>query len=482
MSVGLDAGFSFFEESLEREEVTSEIDEESIWRKLNLNGYLKNETAYRFAHDRAFTKIRNTISLNSEYPVSENSHVYLSVWGYYDLVYDLLEYDTISPGRDQDIKVTIENANRPRREKDNAGFDIREFYFDWYLDHVDVRIGKQFVVWGVFEGVRITDEINPQDFRELILPELLDFRVPLWKVKIDYSNDDHNLQLLWIPDIQFHKFAPPGSEWELTQDPCLPDAEGNRFCDARGMIEPESFRLENSEIGLRYTTQVWDAEISFSYFYTWDDFPVLFRHVDLTRQSNPVFFPTYSRIHMYGSTFEKQIGPVILKSEMAYVTGKYFAINNVDQDFDLFLDHHGELKKDHLRWGVGADFIVGGWDLAFTFVEWKIFDYEEGIVIDEHDHTLNLFVRRSFPEKSVTFQMLYIYMVNFKESYIQPKLIFQLTDQFTVTAGADLFFADRIPFENDVNQVNLFATEQRSQFFGEFERHDRAFIEFKYGF
>ena len=304
----------------------------SFWSKWRFTGYLKNETAYRVREPRSITKIRNIAYLNAQYPISKAIKFNYTGWAYYDLAYDLFDYRTIAARSERNSQEPLVFAETLPREKDSPVAETRELYLDFFLKNLDIRAGKQYVVWGVLEGVRITDEINPIDFRELILPDLLDYRIPLWTVKLDHYRGDTTYQLVWIPDIQFHKPAPRGSEWELLQD--IRDDQGTVLTKY-----PKSFALENSELGLKVNTNIFDTEVSLSYFYTWDDFPVIFRtaRVDQTPNNPPILFPTYTRMHMYGTTVVKQVGPVIVKTEVAYVTDKYFGLKNtVDRDGDGF--------------------------------------------------------------------------------------------------------------------------------------------------
>ncbi|RMH11878.1 MAG: tetratricopeptide repeat protein, partial [Gammaproteobacteria bacterium] len=323
---------------------TSETEETAPEKHLFLkdfrfNGYLRNETAYRFREPRSFTKIRNTLNLEVSMPLGSKMSFTASGWAYHDSVYDLFNYDTITARFRREEGQPLVFIEQLSEEKDSDVADLREFYLDVFLSSMDLRIGKQWVVWGVLEGIRIVDEINPYDFRELIMPDLLDFRVPLWTVKADYYSPIGDIELLWIPDVQFHKPAPPGSEWELLQ--AVPNT-----------VTPDRWDLKNSELGIRLSREVLGMDMSFSYFYTWDDFPVIFRRVRLLENEDPIFFPTYTRIHMFGSTFTRQTGPVILKGEIAYVLNKYFGIADIDVEgaFDSngnpkgdgFLDRDGE--------------------------------------------------------------------------------------------------------------------------------------------
>jgi len=283
---------------------------------LDVNGYIKNETAFRYLEPRSFTKIRNIFALNTKYHINDYAELTANGWYYYDFVYDLFDYDTVSARAERDFLQPLNFIEALNEEKDTNVLDLREFYLDIFMDRLDIRVGRQFIVWGVMTGVRIVDEVNPMDFRELILLDLLDYRIPLWSLKLDYYLDDSSLQLLWIPDIKAHRPAPSGSEWEMLQE-------------VPGTVYPESMTLENAEYGIKWSGRLFNTELTFSYFDTWDDFPVIFRKVRVDQVvEDPEFYPTYTRIKMFGTTMQRQIGPTILKGEFAFVKDKYFGTGN----------------------------------------------------------------------------------------------------------------------------------------------------------
>jgi len=446
--------------------------------KINLSGYLKNETAYRYLEPRAFTKIRNTLFLQGNYPFSESMELSFSGRAYYDLAYDLLDYDTISARSERDFLQPLNFIEGLPDGKDSNVAEIRELYLDIFFDNVDIRIGKQFVIWGVMTGVRIVDEINPMDFRELILPDLLDYRIPLWTLKANYYGESNEFELLWIPDIQAHRPAASGSEWELLQE-------------VPGTVYPENFTLENSEYGLKWSRTIFDAEVSLSYFYTWDDFPVIFRRVPVDvvvvngEIESPVFYPEYTQIHMFGSTLQRAFGGQIIKGEFAYVQDKYFGLGIVDDDNDGYIDNLGEIKKDHIRWGVGVDFNLWKTDFSPGFTQWVILDYDDNIIQEEFDSSISLFVRKELPEQGAVFQMLFLYLVSLNETYTKPKITFNVTNQFQIAAGMDIFSGPNSQIgvaAQDGRAVDLLELEQRFQFIGNFSKNDRIFLELKYNF
>lgn len=450
------------------------------WLKgLDVGGYLKNETAFRFSEPRSITKIRNIAHVDGTWEFTPKLRLGFSAWAYHDLAYEFFDYRTISARFARDAEQPLVFIDNLAEEKDSPVAAFRELYLDMYFDDFDLRVGRQFVVWGVLEGVRITDEINPMDFRELILPDLLDYRIPLWTVKADwYTEAGGDLQLLWIPDLRFHEPAPPGSEWELLQR--ITDPEGNDVT----RYPARNFR--NSEFGLRYSTRVLETDVSLSWFYTWDDFPVLFRSAVIGSALEPTFFPAYTRINIYGASAVRPLGAGVLKLEAAYVPDKYFGLrNDSDSDGDGFLDSQGVLQRRHLRWGLGYEFVRWGIDFAPAITQWVILGHDDRMIQDRLDTSLTLFLRKPMPEHSMVFQMLAIALINMEELYLKPKLILDVTDHFQIAAGLDLFFGkpSRLGIGGGTSPITGGNTiEQNAQFFGNFRDNDRVFAEFRYTF
>lgn len=69
---------------------------------------------------------------------------------------------------------------------------VREFYFDTSLLGLDFRLGKQQVVWGTADGIKLLDILNPTDFRELNQNTSEDSRIPVWMINAEKNFDDGN--------------------------------------------------------------------------------------------------------------------------------------------------------------------------------------------------------------------------------------------------------------------------------------------------
>ena len=46
---------------------------------------------------------------------------------------------------------------------------LREMYIDFFTKKMDIRIGKQQIIWGQADGVFITDVVTPKDLSEFLL-------------------------------------------------------------------------------------------------------------------------------------------------------------------------------------------------------------------------------------------------------------------------------------------------------------------------
>lgn len=74
---------------------------------------------------------------------------------------------------------------------------LRELYVDTKAAGWDVRLGKQQVVWGTADGMKLLDIINPTDYREFSQNAMEDSRIPIWMLNAErYVGDSANVQLI----------------------------------------------------------------------------------------------------------------------------------------------------------------------------------------------------------------------------------------------------------------------------------------------
>ncbi|MBF0447690.1 MAG: RNA polymerase-associated protein rapA [Magnetococcales bacterium] len=87
---------------------------------------------------------------------------------------------------------------------------LRELYLDTSVGAFDLRIGKQQVVWGTADGIKMLDLVNPTDWREFVQNTSEDSRIPLWMIKAETDvGENGNVQFIVS---QHHENTIPGME------------------------------------------------------------------------------------------------------------------------------------------------------------------------------------------------------------------------------------------------------------------------------
>jgi len=74
---------------------------------------------------------------------------------------------------------------------------LRELYMDTKVNDWDLRVGKQQVVWGTADGIKLLDMINPTDWSEFNQNAPADARIPVWMINAEkYLDNGDNVQLI----------------------------------------------------------------------------------------------------------------------------------------------------------------------------------------------------------------------------------------------------------------------------------------------
>ena len=201
---------------------------------------------------------------------------------------------------------------------DHNQAELRELYLDTTIKDSIVILGKQQVVWGKSDGLKVLDIVNPQDFREFILDDFDQSRIPLWTVNAEIPVSDVTLQLLLIPDQTYHEFATAGSSYQFTSPLIIPPIPPGANVVVNPAIRPDDV-LQDADAGFRLSTFTHGWDLTFNYLYHYDDTPVLFRSIDVTTNGlNITIDPQYKRTHLIGGTFSNTFGDLTLRGEVGY--------------------------------------------------------------------------------------------------------------------------------------------------------------------
>ena len=67
---------------------------------------------------------------------------------------------------------------------------LREAYVDAEVNDWSIRAGKQQVVWGTADGMKLLDVINPTDYTEMAQNQMEDSRIPVWMLNAETDTTD----------------------------------------------------------------------------------------------------------------------------------------------------------------------------------------------------------------------------------------------------------------------------------------------------
>jgi len=77
------------------------------------------------------------------------------------------------------------NNDYATNENDTQRDLLREAYIDAEVEGISIRAGKQQVVWGTADGMKLLDAINPTDYTEMAQNQMEDSRIPVWMINAE---------------------------------------------------------------------------------------------------------------------------------------------------------------------------------------------------------------------------------------------------------------------------------------------------------
>ncbi len=183
-----------------------------------LSGELILSTSYNYAHKapdtgktdyRGLSRLRSKVNLELDGIVSQEWSLHLDGHLFYDLSYAI-------KGRD---RYTDEGIDAYEQET-----ELGEAYLQGSLGpDLDLKLGRQIVVWGKSDNLRATDLLNPLDQRELGRVDIEDLRLPVNMIRLDYYTGPWTIGAIAIPEVRFSKTPVKGSDFFPAAAPLPPE-------------------------------------------------------------------------------------------------------------------------------------------------------------------------------------------------------------------------------------------------------------------
>jgi len=369
---------------------------------IDINGYLRQETGVLLDEDTELGLMKNTLNL--------------------DLTY-----------RNDDETIGAKATPFIYHYRNDYEMDLREIYIDLYLDTMDIRIGKQQIIWGKADGVFITDVVSPKDLSEFLTRDFDEIRIGVTSLKLDYYLGNNTFEFVWIPVFKPTVLPSDDSIWAIKK----PIKPNTKIDFSKNDITPS---LENSEIFMKYSLMSSFIDLEFMGGYTWDDDPTLHLNQKVVNGKPQITVtPEHHRLGLLGGSFSKDVGGhFILRGEGAYYYQKYFLLNQPDA-----ITHENTDQRDYIHYLIGID-ITPFWDIytSVQFIQKAILNYDDNIKDDEFDNTLTVLLRKTFLNETLTLEFFSYYSINNEDALIKPKISYKYTDELELTLGAYIFIGD----------------------------------------
>lgn len=461
---------------------------------LTITGYLKNETYIRAWHgpdDIMSSRNVFNLDLDASFPgIPILRRGFIKLRPFYDTVFDW-ENEGTGGG----------SSKLRRHFQDNFGVAddwdplLRECWVDLSLGNLDARLGRQLVSWGKSDGIYMLDLINPFNWRNGCVFEEEDTKIPLWMANFNYHvTSTQILQFLFIPRYVPAHNAFDGHDWTSNVTRWVNDYYEyfDDYFQYMGWgrfgvdIKEPATTFSNSEYGVRWSGMAKGLTYTLNYFYTWSDY--------LTDYPNTGdWYTAYEvkrradRLSIFGGSadycWDSFLGlkQMVTRGEVAYFK------NAVWYDYDFY-----PKEKDYIGVLLGFDkyYFVDYWfSLQFqaTYIphadHWNGAYYDLGSGYKGQPHTEDVLNgygtgMRDSLETALTFYLMKEYLpgdilhtewfVLYDDDgavWFRPKVKYDVTNQFHVTLGANLFWGN----EDD-------------PFVGESHNNDNVFLEFLWGF
>ena len=296
--------------------------------------------------------------------------------------------DELEPGR-PDLD-TYAPGSRPLQLGNSGTAELRDFYVELRSANGLTRLGKQQIVWGRLDGIKVLDLVNPQDFREFILDDFAESRISLWSAYFDYNLGNWRAELALIPDGTGHMIPGAGAWFELTAPRFRYGAEPGQPGLPVTTGQP-GHSLDDGAAGLRLSRQFNNLELALV-AYTGNDPEPLGRLV----QANgaPAVERFYERRNAVGLSADMGLGSAVLRAEYAYQPDRTFNTRSPGLLETVALDQH--------RAAIGLD-IDGplGIFVNLQYLVDTISAAPANLVRPERDRLATLYLRRSFAYDSV---------------------------------------------------------------------------------
>jgi hypothetical protein len=319
------------------------------------------------------------------------------------------------------LRARYESELEPKAFKE---LNVRELYLTHNTEDYSLKLGRQQVVWGKTDGLRLLDVVNPLDLREFLLDDFVDSRIPLWMLNSEWYLGDNSVQFLLIPDLTFDRLAKPGSRFYFA-----PDVPPGFQAQTIGTNTPAQSPI-NWKYALKWARQVGDWDLTLNGIYGWGNDPVYF--YQFKSPDTIEFQPEIRRRRILGASGDKPFGDSVLRFEATYTPDEYRQINN---DFA----HRGFIRQKLLSFALGWDWYKNNWLISPQWFQESIINPDAELTKRANTSYVSLLVNKKFMHDKLELKMFYLYGVTDHDKWFEPSVSYQISGRYELSLTFDVF-------------------------------------------
>ena len=428
------------EESLDTKDLTqakeaTPPDEPSSRLFTGITGFWQNELAYAYADKAHFSKWKNILRIVAKGELSESVKWQVSGHLIYDPIYELHDFYN-------------------KRVEDSQSYDgyFHETFLDISAGDWEVRIGRQNIVWGEAVGLFFADVVSALDLREFVLPDFDLIRIPQWAARAEYYAGDFHTEFVYIPVTTIDEIGEFGGEY-FPFNVEAPPGFVQRFLKEK---KPGSFG-DDYAAGSRvsYLKDGWDVAL---FYHTTPDHSAAFsREISLAPLPTVTYRGIHPRIHQFGATLAKDVGPTVVKAEAVYTKDRLATVTDP-------LDVDGLIVTNELRYLLGVDWNIDEHTFNAQFFQTWFQHHRSTMLVDEVESGISLLFRTTAIHPDVEPEILWVRSLNRNEWLLEAKITWKFRPDWTWSVGTDV------------------VEGPKASFLGEFDATDRVYSELRFSF
>ena len=404
------------------EDNTQKMTDSDESEDLGLTGKFTEQATYSYngkkPHDE-LTSLKSSLFLDYEHKFHNNWRFKTNAKAYYDAIYDIRGEEKYS---------------KDERDAFQSEVELFDAYLEGSLrENLDLKLGRQVVVWGRSDTIRITDVLNPLDNRRPGMVDIEDLRLPTSMVKFDYFVDKWRITPIVILEQRFSKLPPFGSAFNPLSNP---------------HIKKESYDDLTYALSIGGEFSGWDVNFYGARIY--DDNG----YIDTSKK--PIFL--HDKINMYGTALNFLTGSWLFKTEVAYFDGLKFS-PTADKKFK---------RTDAL---IGIEYK----GIADTLISYDISLRH----VNAYDNRL---LKNPIPIKEDTYQSAFRVSSDFMNASLTANYLISLYGKSLDEGGFQRFWVKYELGEAVHTNFGMVDYIGGSKFFNTFENNDMIFADISYNF